>query len=221
MRGPGVARRGPMRAPALTALAAAAALVVIAIASGAPTQARMTITARPTVLDWAESAQLFGVARGAGPESVVTVEVKECGSSTFHEYAEAHVNAGGGWTMDVANGVASVFRAAWRGARSSEVPIRQGASVSLARSRAGFVVSVISRRSLWRKRVEIQHRRGGAWRTVRAVRLTESVRSTGNVSVSEARLRLSVPRGALLRARLPGSEARPCYVESVSRTVRA
>jgi hypothetical protein len=103
------------------------------------------------------------------------------------------------------------------------VPIRQGASVSLARSRAGagFVVSVISRRSLWRKKVEIQHRRGGAWRTVRAVRLTESVRSTGNVSVSEARFRLSAPRGALLRARLPGSEARPCYVESVSRTVRA
>jgi hypothetical protein len=103
------------------------------------------------------------------------------------------------------------------------VTIRQRASVTLARSRAGsgFVVSVISKRSLWRKKVEVQRRSGGAWRPVRTVRLTDSVRSTGQVSASEARFRLSVPKGALLRARLSLAEATPCYLESVSRVVRA
>jgi hypothetical protein len=207
----------------LTTLAAVAVLVVAALATGAPSQARMTISARPTVLAWAASAQLLGVARGAGPESVVTVEVKECGSSTFREYAEAHVNAGGGWSMDVATAVTSMYRAAWRDARSAPVTIRQRASVTLAgeRSGDGFVVAAISKRSLWRKRVEVQRRSGGAWRTVRTVRLADSVRSTGQVSVSEARFRLSVAKGTQLRVRLPLAEARPCYVESVSRVVRA
>lgn len=208
---------------AVAALTVLAALAAVTDVSTAPTQARMTISARPTVLAWAESAQLLGIARGAGPESVVTVEVKECGSSRFREYAEAHVNAGGGWSMDVATAVTSTYQAAWRDARSAQVTIRQRASVTLARERAGarFVVSVISKRSLWRKRVEVQRRVGGTWQTVRTLRLTDSVRSTGQVSASEARFRLSVPKGALLRARLPLSGARPCYVESVSRLVRS
>jgi hypothetical protein len=207
----------------LVTLSALVVLVSAHAGSTATSQARVTIFARPTVLGWAESAQLFGVARGAGPESVVTVEVKECGSSTFREYAEAHVNAGGGWSADVATAVTSTFRASWRGTRSAHVTIRQAASVSLARSRsgAGFVVGVIAKRSLWRKRVEIQRPQGGAWRTMRTVRLTDSVRSTGRVSAAEARFQLAVPKGTLLRARLPLSEAKPCYVESVSRTVRA
>jgi len=208
---------------AVAALTVLAALAAVTDVSTAPTQARMTISARPTVLAWAESAQLLGIAPGAGPESVVTVEVKECGSSRFREYAEAHVNAGGGWSMDVATAVTSTYRAAWRDARSPQVTIRQRASVTLARERTGarFVVSVISKRSLWRKRVEVQRRVGGTWQTVRTLRLTDSVRSTGQVSASEARFRLSVPKGALLRARLPLSGARPCYVESVSRLVRS
>jgi hypothetical protein len=208
---------------ALAAVALLAALAAVTDVSSALTQARMTITARPTVLAWAESAQLLGLARGAGPESVVKVEVKECGSSTFREYAEAHVNAGGGWSMDVTTAVTSMYRAAWRDTRSAPVTIRQRASVLLARERsgAGFVVSVISKRSLWRKRVEVQRRVGSAWRSVRTLRLSDSVDSTGQVSASEARFHLSVPKGTLLRARLPLAEARPCYVESVSRVVRA
>jgi hypothetical protein len=125
--------------------------------------------------------------------------------------------------MEVATAVTSMYRAAWRDARSAPVTIRQRASVLLARERAGsgFVVSVISKRSLWRKRVEVQRRVGSAWRLVRTVRLTDSVHSTGQVSASEARFRLPVPKGTLLRARLPLAEARPCYVESLSRVVRA
>ena len=69
--------------------------------------------------------------------------------------------------------------------------------------------------------VEIQRRTGGAWRTVRKMRLTDSVKSTGLVSASEARFRLAVPKRAVLRAVLPFAEARPCYVRSFSKVVRA
>jgi hypothetical protein len=103
------------------------------------------------------------------------------------------------------------------------VTIRQGANVGLARRRSGngFVVGVTAKRGFWRKQVEIQRRTGGSWRTVRTIRLTDSVSSTGVVSASEATFRLPVPGGTLLRALLPLSQAKPCYVQSVSKVVRA
>jgi hypothetical protein len=191
--------------------------------AGEAQQSRVTIFARPTVVGWAEGAQLFGTARGAGPDDTVAIEVRECGSSAFRAYAEAHVMAGGGWTMPVGTAVTSTFRARWRSFTSPRVTIRQAANVLLARKRAGsgFVVSVISKRSMWRKKVEVQRRQAGSWRTVKTVRLTDSVSSTGTVSASEATFRLAVPRRTQLRAVLPSDQARPCYVESVSRVVRA
>jgi len=207
----------------LAALVALSAFLATTEARPSDVQARLTIFARPAVVAWAQPATVFGAARGAGPQDVVTVQVRECGSSAFSTYAEAHVNAGGGWELPVGTAVTSTFRARWRSSTSAPVTIRQAASVLLARERAGrgFVVTAITKRTLWRKTVEIQRRTGGAWRTVRKMRLTDSVKSTGFVSASEARFRLAVPKGAVLRAVLPFAEARPCYVRSFSKVVRA
>ena len=212
-----------MRRLVVQALLVLAAVAATSDAASTVLQARVTIFARPAVVAWAQPATVFGAATGAGPQDVVLVQVRECGSSAFRIYAEAHVNAGGGWSMPVGTSVTSTFRAVWRGNQSPPVTIRQGARVSLARSRSGgpFVVSAISKRSLWRRQVEIQRRSGTTWRRVRTVRLTDSVKSTGLVSASEARFRLAVPSGAVLRAVLPRTEARPCYVRSVSKVVRA
>lgn len=212
-----------MRRLAFATLVAFAAVVGVTDARPADSQARVTIFARPAVVAWAQVATVFGTASGAGPEDVVEVQVRECGSPSFRAYAEAHVNAGGGWSMPVGTSVTSTFRAVWKRFQSPPVTIRQGANVSLARSRSGdrFVAGVTAKRSFWRRQVEIQRRSGGAWRTVRKVRLTDSVNSTGVVSSSEARFRLAVPKGTLLRAVLPLAEARPCYVRSVSKVVRA
>lgn len=212
-----------MRRLGVSALLVLAAVAATSDAASTVLQARVTIFARPAVVAWAQPATVFGAAAGAGPQDVVLVQVRECGSSAFRTYAEAHVNAGGGWSMPVGTSVTSTFRAVWRRNQSPPVTIRQGASISLARSRSGgpFVVSAISKRSLWRRQVEIQRRSGSAWHTVRKVRLTDSVKSTGLVSASEARFRLAVPKGTVLRAVLPLAEASPCYVRSVSKVVRA
>lgn len=212
-----------MRRLGVSALLVLAAVAATSDAASTVLQARVTIFARPVVVAWAQPATVFGAAAGAGPQDVVLVQVRECGSSAFRTYAEAHVNAGGGWSMPVGTSVTSTFRAVWRRNQSPPVTIRQGASISLARSRSGgpFVVSAISKRSLWRRQVEIQRRSGSAWRTMRKVRLTDSVKSTGLVSASEARFRLAVPTGTVLRAVLPLAEANPCYVRSVSKVVRA
>ncbi len=203
-------------------LAAVAAAALTTRDAGGAVEQRVTIFARPTTVGWAQNATLFGAAEGAGHDDVVVVEVKECGSGFFQTFVELHPSAGGGWTTPVGTGITSIYRARWRNATSGQVTIRQGANVALVRQRSGarLVVSVTAKRSFWRKRVQIERRASGKWRPVRQVVLTDSVSSTGIVSVSEARFRLAVPKGTMLRATLSSTQAKPCYVASTSKPLR-
>jgi hypothetical protein len=208
---------------AISAVVGAAAATLEASGAVAAQAQRITIFARPTVIGWAESATLYGAAPGAGHEDIVTIEVKECGSNFFRAFVELHPSTGGGWTTPAGSSITATYRAAWRNETSPTVTIRQRPNVGLERRRSGggFNVAVSGKRSFWRKTVEIQQRRGGTWRTVKKVRLTESATSTGVVSVSLATFRLAVPRGTFLRAFLPTAQAAPCYVASASRPIRA
>jgi hypothetical protein len=211
------------------ALAVVALLAAVPSALGSSTssdaaaQARITIFARPTVAGWAEPVTLYGAAPGAGHDDVVTIEVRECGSNFLRTFAELHPSMGGGWTTPAGSAITSTYRATWRDATSGTVTIRQGANVGLERRRAGagFNVAVSGKRSFWRKTVEVQRRRGSSWRTLKRVRLENSMSSTGVVSVSAATFRLAVPKGTSLRAFLPAVQAGPCYVASASRPIRA
>lgn len=215
--------RTPATAAAISVIVASACFALFASSATGEPGARVTMFARPVVVDWAQSATLFGAAAGAGPADVVKVETKECGSDVFRPYVEAHVSVGGGWSAEAAPGVTSTFRVVWRGSASNQVTIRQRAKVVLTPRRAGpgYTAAVVGRRSAWRKRVVVERRVERTWRAVKSVVLADSVRSTGTVSVSQATFRLSVPKGTQLRAVLPLAQAKPCYVRSVSRTVRA
>ena len=210
--------------PVLLVVAMLAVLAPVAAKADtmSPSQ-RVSIFARPTVVGWAEAALLYGTASGAGPQDVVRVEMRECGSTVYRTVVEAHALAGGGWSAPVAPSVTASVRAVWKRFSSRPVTLRQQARVALERRRSGvgLLVAVTSKRSLWRKVVDIQRLDDGTWRTMKRVRLTDSVSSTGSVSVSEATFRLDAPAGARLRAVLPSEQARPCYTRSVSRVVRA
>jgi hypothetical protein len=213
-------------ARSVAVVAVVAASLVAASASAADrsgAQSEVTIFARPSVIGWAQTATLYGTAEGAAHEDLITIEAKDCGSTFFRTFAELHPSPGGGWTTPVSTGITSTYRAVWKSATSPAVTIRQRANVALERSRSGgtFLVAVIAKKSFWRKRVELQRRQGGAWRTVRTIVLADSVDSTGTVSASQAEFRLRVPKGTLLRALLPARQAAPCYAQSTSKTIRA
>lgn len=184
--------------------------------------ADVTIFARPTVLGWTQTATLYGSVDGAGSQDVVSIQSRVCGFSFFKPHSEVHLNAGGGWSTPVGGGITTTYRAVWKGRRSANVTIWSGAGVYLepTRSRNRFIVTVVSRRSLWRRQVAIQRREASGWRTLRTVVLSDSLPGAGVTSASAATFRLSVPRGTAIRAFLPTSEAKPCYVASASKAVR-
>jgi hypothetical protein len=100
------------------------------------------------------------------------------------------------------------------------------AYVRLERRRGGRLrVRVGGTQSFWRKRVLIQRfdRRIGQWVAARTVPLTDTEGGRYAVPVIFSLtqpFRLAVSRGTLVRAVLPRTVARPCYVAGYSQLVR-
>lgn len=183
---------------------------------------RVTLLARPTVLAASQATTLFGSVDNGKAEEVVTIQAKDCGQRFFTGVASATTRDGGTWTEEYWPRITSTLRAVWKGAASAPVTVRQQAYVALyRRSSKKFEVGVAGKWSFWHKRVLFQRRAAGSWTTVKSVLLTETAAQPGySQAWSGAHFSASVPKGSLVRAVLPLSQARPCYLAGVSKTVR-
>ena len=209
------------------------ALVVLAAGFGsslgsASTSERVTISAFPTVHERAQVVTLLGSAEGAKANEIVTIEAKECGKAGFREAFQAHTQAGGGWTLQVAPTITTTLRAVWKDARSATVTVQDRAWVQLStlpRTAKGFGFEVAVRAELqfWKRHVVIQRlvRRVGRWVDMKKVVLTETGAAPGSPFIwSSAEFSTVVPRGTLVRAVFPLSQARPCYLAGFSNRLR-
>ena len=109
--------------------------------------------------------------------------------------------------------------------RSPEVAVRQRVFV-LLRPRGPFGrywVAISAKAPFWRKHILFQRfaRRTGSWQTLRKVVLTESGGHEGSgEAVSSATFTARLPKGTLVRAFVPESQARPCYLPGASGQLR-
>lgn len=184
---------------------------------------RVTLFARPTLLSGSATfTELYGSVDTDRAEETVTIQAKDCGSDFFRTVAGAETRAGGGWSTRYYPAITTTLRAVWNDAASAPLTIQHQAHVFMnKRPRADeYYVGASGKRSFWRKRVVIERRSGGRWIKVRTVLLTDSYVLTGH-SATSAEFKLSVPRGTLIRAVMPLSEAKPCYLAGTSKTVRA
>lgn len=211
------------------------ALACLVVAAGAPTAlgsaetpSRLTLSVFPTTLDWNALATFRGALNGAGTGELVEVEAKECGvhPPSFRAITAGGTNALGTWEANSYLERNAVVRAVWKDQRSVEISVKQRVAVGLVRLRSGlWLVSITAGNQHWHKRVTIQVRRGGKWRLLRSVLLTETGANdpTGQRSAvwSSTEVRLRVSRGSLLRAVFPSSQVGQCNAPGVGRTVRA
>jgi hypothetical protein len=187
---------------------------------------RVTIVARPTVASGSATVELFGSVDSRKEGEEVTIQAKDCGKDFFRVVAGATTNAGGSWTTRYFPSITTSVRAVWRDLASRQVTIRQRAAITLTKTQpAGrFAISIVGKKSFWRKRVSIQRfdRRLGTWSTFRTVTLTQSGGTGGGGFVySTAEFSLRVPKGTQLRAVFPLSQARPCYLAGTSLAIRS
>jgi len=196
-------------------------LAVLQATAGAASQS-VTMSARPTTLRWAQGATLFGAVDNRRADEEVVVQARDCGQSAFTNAAAILTHEGGTWTTQFGRGINTTIRAVWKGSVSQTIQLRQQPNVLLIhRTGRRFEVGIASRGQLWRKRVLIQRRTGGSWTNVRTVVLTDTAAPPGTGAAwTSAEFRLTVPNGSVLRAQLPASQARPCFLPATSVSVR-
>ncbi len=188
---------------------------------------RVTIFARPTVAEWGVPVTLGGSVDNGKAGEVVEIQAKECGASPpfFRAVASAQTREGGGWTTPSYLDTNTTLRAVWKDSASAQITVRTRVGVYLnkKRSTGAFEAWVVGGAQFWRKSILIQRRQQGAWKTVQSVVLTETGAQDptcrGNSVWSKGTFTAFVPKGTLIRAVFPLSQARPCHLGGVSRSV--
>jgi hypothetical protein len=178
---------------------------------------RVTIAARPTIARLGEPVSIFGSVESPRTDEIVTIQAKDCRQQFFRDFASARTREGGAWSTQTWTNVNTTLRAVWNGHTSAEIFVRKRAGILLRqRSPKRFSVSVQNHAGamFWRRHFLFQRfeRRLGTWVIVRRVVLTESDGSTTFTA--------SVPKGSLVRAVIPLSQARPCYAAGYSPLLR-
>lgn len=192
-------------------------MAIASTAAAAPEQ--VTITSRPSIVRWGTPVTLLGSVANGNSEEVVTIQANDCGPSSqlFRSVASTRTEDGGRWSFEYSPLVNTTLRAVWKEHVSATITVRQRPSVLLRRlSASRFNVAAWGRggASFWKKLVLFQRfdRRLGTWATVKQVVLTESSGYTT--------FRASVPKRSLVRAVIPRSQVRPCYLAGYSPLVR-
>jgi hypothetical protein len=210
-------------------VAAAALALLAATLSGTAgghvvSQSGVTLVVQPTIVSIPDQRMtIFGSVDGGRAGQKVTIQFKACGllPSQFRDAFETTTNASGRFSLEELRpfnlGVSGTYRAVAGGDVSTEVPVQQRARINLwPRNGGRFVVGVGGKLSFWRRFVLLQRfeRARGVWITLRRVVLTEHPGHS-------LPFRPRVPKGTMIRAVFPLSQARPCYLAGVSPTLRA
>ncbi|MDQ3381516.1 MAG: hypothetical protein M3546_14570 [Actinomycetota bacterium] len=179
----------------------------------------VTLRARPTVVSVATGTRvtLFGSIDPGRAGEDIKIQAKDCGLDFFRVVAGAITKEGGEWsTFYFGASVNTTLRAVWRDAISDEVAIRRRATI-IIRKRTAKRFEVAVGGAVWRKRASVQRfdPRLGTWSVVRSVVLADDY-GLG----ARATFTLVVPKGTLVRAVFPRSQAGPCYLPGTSNSLR-
>jgi hypothetical protein len=191
----------------------------------------VTIFAQPSVVPNTgnRSVRVYGTVDSDKAGESVAIQAKDCGTDFFRLVSGATTESGGSWWNFYWPAANTTLRAVWNEVASAPITIRVRVSVGLSKSRDGKSLRVGAGGidNFWRKRVEIQRfeKRLGTWRRLTTVVLTDSGGNRGSGpntgrSGSMADFVPRVPRGTLLRAVMPLSQVKPCYLAGTSKTIR-
>jgi hypothetical protein len=203
----------------------------------APT--RITLVVQPRIIEnRSQRLSIFGSVDSGRADQKVVVQFKACGlvPLQFRDAFETTTREGGGFSLADRQpfnlGVSGVFRAVSGDSVSAEVPVQQRVSVGLrVLGSRRLQASASGTVSFWRRYVLLQRfdRARGVWVNVRRIVLTEQLgggpappfQTVPNVFVRSEPFRVPVRRGTSIRAVMPLSQAKPCYIAGVSPIRRA
>jgi hypothetical protein len=209
----------------MRALLPAAAAVMLGLALGGSAAETISWSAQPTLVTWNQPVTASGTIGSGRSDQLVTVQLRPCDEDAWRDLGEATTTSGGAWAVDLVANIGGFIRARSGDAVTDPVTIRQRPWVFFSQRRPGrFRAGVQAYRQFWHRKMAIQRfdTKTRTWVTVKRVLLTETAGSGAQSDVASTtdQFRVDVPKGTTLRATLPLSEARPCYLAGYSALLR-
>lgn len=203
----------------------AVAAACLGLGLGGTAAETIAISARPAIAGAGDRVMVTGSVGSGRADIDVTLEARYCDETTWRELSATRTDQGGTWYLEYVPLITQLIRAKGAGATSAEVKVQTRPTVSLGQRPPGmFFVNVNSQRGFWRKRVSLQRFDRGkrVWREIRKVQLTETGAppGVGWVWTGSEKVRVQVPKGTTLRAVLPLSQTKPCYLAGYSNLLR-
>lgn len=185
----------------------------------------ISMTARPTIVKGNEPVTVTGGVGSGRADQLVTLQSKPCDQTTWRDLVETTTQAGGGFTIDFRPGISGLYRATSGGAESDPVKLQTRPSVSLIQRPPGrFSVNINAQRPFWGRKVSLQRfdPKKRVWIELRKILMTEQGAPPGVpwVWTGSDKVRIDMPKGTTLRAVLPLSATRPCYLAGYSNMLR-
>lgn len=185
----------------------------------------ISMTARPTIARANERVTATGGVGSGRADQLVTIQSRPCDQTTWRDIAETTTRDGGAFTIDFSPGISGLYRATSAGAESDPMKLQTRPSVSLIQRPPGkFSVNVNAQRPFWGRKVALQRfdTKKRVWIEIRKILLTEQGAPPGVpwVWTGSDKVRVDVPKGTTLRAVLPLSATRPCYLAGYSNLLR-
>jgi len=201
-------------------LPVAAVAAALGLGLGGTAAETVSIAVRPTI----NPTTAYGYIGSGKAGEQVTVQFTQCGlyPIAFRDARETTTADNGAWTVDVGAPTNGTFRAVVGNAVSNEVKVLARADVRLMPyPRGRYEVAVVAFVSFWRRRVLLQRfdRGRSTWVTVRTLVL-EKTFGPGLIWATSGRFTVNLPKGTTMRATLPLSQARPCYIAGYSNMIR-
>ena len=196
----------------------AVALAAVSVVAAAP-----PITAAPRIVAWTSASNLTGAFAGARHDDPITIEARTCGATQFSHALDVPADPEGGWHVFVAPTITTEYRARFRGEVTDGVTVQVRPSITVRELSPGrFAVTVLALKQFWRRTGVLERfdRPTQRWRRAKTFVFDDTGSTSGTTSYSKARVRARLPRGVLVRATLPSSQVRPCYVAGVSNMLR-
>ena len=210
------------------ATAMAGLVVAAAVAGASGAGGGVTITARPLVVAAVISPQyepltLSGAIPSREAGELVTIQANECSFPGWRDVATTRTGPGGTWVERPSVATRTTFRAKWRTATSGGVTVQTRPGVNLYQvGRTRWSVGVLAARAFLDRLGLFQRydRRTGRWATVKRFRVNERVRA-GMTTWTYGRFRARVPARSTVRAVIPRSQVKPCYLAGYSLLLQA
>jgi hypothetical protein len=190
------------------------------LAAAGPLADSVTMRARSTVLRTGEfGVGVYGTISSGAAGEYVAVTGKECGipGAFFRALGGATTTEGGNWETSANVNTTTTLRAEWKDAKSETTVVRVRAYVRLVKQRRAYVLTVgLPVVPIDGKRVTVQRLTPSGWKPLQTVVMKSSYGGWGE----QRGLRFKVPKRTTLRAVLPLSQAKPCYLAGYSNLVR-